>query len=246
MAAKALLEAGAYVEARFGGYTPLHYACGHCSDRVAPLLLFWGAGENAADLKDGAATSEIVGSSITWSDEELEPREFAHMQLLEGIILLTTLNKAPADRRWRCRGCLAVCRARWLTRIGEGKERSTAVLGYIPENAADAKKCRGGMPSSALVGNPTELSFDRGKSHGRDEAEQALAGGKHLPEAAAPIETVLRVCNTEHFERWRCWTGDWGCEAGRETALCDSSVAAAAVARGFYFPGDCDLFVTTS
>ena len=163
-------------------------------------------------------------------DEELLPEDLARNKRTDAAIR-SMLKTSPAYRSWRRCSWLLLCRARWLTRIGEGKERSTAVLGYIPENAADAKKCRGGMPSSALVGNPTELSFDRGKSHDRNEAEQALAGGKHLPEAAAQIETVLRVCNTEHFERWRCWTGDWGREAGRDTALCDSSGAAAAVAR---------------
>ena len=179
---EALLRAGANVEARSGGSTPLHVACSHSHASVVQLLLYWGADENVTDADDNTP-SDVVGSHTLSAHEELRlPDEVASDKLKEHVEggIRSMLQSAPADRSWRRRGWLVLCRARWLSRVDE--------LGFISEYTAGAKKRRGELSDSALVLNPNDLSLCRGKANQQNEG-----GGRHLPDASAPPAEVLRL-----------------------------------------------------
>lgn len=100
--AEALLQAGANIEARFLGSTPLHLACFRiCVDAVR-LLLFGGADENAT-TSDGKYPCEIVGTLESFLGEEPPPEETASTRLKENRIR-SMLQAALGDRSWRRRG----------------------------------------------------------------------------------------------------------------------------------------------
>ncbi|CAM9467217.1 unnamed protein product, partial [Laminaria digitata] len=103
-ATEALLRAGANVEARPSGSTPLHLACTQPLPSMVQLLLHWGADEYAPD-SDGSTPSVVVGIHAPSIDGELQPEEFLDQQLAAQTIQ-GMLEKAPADRSWRRRGWL--------------------------------------------------------------------------------------------------------------------------------------------
>ena len=91
---RALLEAGANVNARKAWErTPLHVACRCSSVDVVGLLLRWGADETLVD-QDGKTPGEL----LRVGDE--------HYSRIRGM-----LARAPADRSWRRRGWLVLCRS---------------------------------------------------------------------------------------------------------------------------------------
>lgn len=106
-AALALLKLGANMEARNAfGYSPLHGAARQGGKEGAvemvDLLLRWGADETVLD-RDGNRAVDLVGSGLTEDDESLREDELVRLQKM--------LENAPADRAWRRRGVLALCRA---------------------------------------------------------------------------------------------------------------------------------------
>lgn len=96
------------------------------------------------------------------------------------------LETAPADRIWRRRGWLVLCRARWLARIAEGEKLSSAPLKLIADCTTGAKKRRGKPPGPALVVKSRDVSLDKGKAHRRNKGE-----GRRLPEATAAAAAVM-------------------------------------------------------
>ncbi|CAM9171577.1 unnamed protein product [Laminaria digitata] len=152
---------------------------------MVQVLMHWGADEKATD-SSGSTARELIGTSTVRPDEELLPEEFASTTLLEDGIR-NMLEAAPADRSWRRRGWLVLCRARWLTRIAEEEKRSSAPLASVPDYATGTKKRRGTMPGSALVVKPRHFSLDKGEAPGRKEGE-----GRGLPETTE-LAAVLRL-----------------------------------------------------
>lgn len=115
-ATEALLQAGAHVEARTTeGTTPLHRACMFSQTSTVQLLLRWGASEAAVNQSNVLAV-DLVGTAETLPED-------AERKAFEGQLIRSLLKKAPADRVWRRRGWLAICRSRWLSRIREKKHR---------------------------------------------------------------------------------------------------------------------------
>lgn len=184
-----LLQAGANVGQKCGGKTPLHVACGGSHTSTVQLLLHWGADEKATDLDDNTP-SEVVGNATERPDIQQLPEEFFSNQLREDRIR-NMLETAPADRIWRRRGWLVLCRARWLSRVANREKRSSAPLGVILDGPTGAKKRQKKTPGSALVANPRDLSTSKGKSHARNEG-----GGRHLPGATVAAAVLkLRTCS---------------------------------------------------
>ena len=180
-----LLQAGANVGQKCGGKTPLHGACGGSHTSTVQLLLRWGADEKATDL-DGNTPSEVVGNATERPDILQLPEEFFRNQLIEDRIR-NMLETAPADRTWRRRGWLVLCRARWLSRVAEREKRSSAPLEFIPDAATGAKKRRRTPPGSALVAKPRDLSACKGEYPPRNDSR-----GRHLSGATAAA-AVLRL-----------------------------------------------------
>ncbi|CAM9117929.1 unnamed protein product [Scytosiphon promiscuus] len=101
----ALLEHGAAVDAPDGGYrTPLHYAASNAGipgvAEVVDVLLRSGARERISDV-DGNTPMDAIGARIDWM--EIQDEEYKRVQDL--------LSNAFADRLWRRRGFLVLCRA---------------------------------------------------------------------------------------------------------------------------------------
>ncbi|CAM9626260.1 unnamed protein product, partial [Laminaria digitata] len=122
-AALALLKLGANMEARNAfGYSPLHGAARQGGKEGAvemvDLLLRWGADETVVD-RDGNRAVDLVGSSLAEDDESRREDELVRLQKM--------LENAPADRAWRRRGVLALCRA-FPDRARAGADDFSSVL----------------------------------------------------------------------------------------------------------------------
>eukprot|EP00752_Nemacystus_decipiens_P005214 g4733.t1 len=106
-AVTALLKRGASVTMRTAiRRTPLHAAAANAgrpgAAAVVDLLLRWEADENAID-NDGQTPADMVGSDIEGEDSVAEEVERVRQ----------LLANAPADRAWRRRGFLVLCRAHY-------------------------------------------------------------------------------------------------------------------------------------
>ncbi len=157
-----LVEAGADIEARgLERRTPLHAAARRLSLRVLAALLEHGANANAqrtyhnvtplhcaATFSSNRRCGEVVdlllrsGADETLLDDEnATPVDYARDILRAGCSLANRvvglLTNAPADRAWRRRGYLVLCRAH-PDRVQHGK----GVHGTAQEGAA--QKTRGG------------------------------------------------------------------------------------------------------
>ena len=109
-AALALFRHGANIEARdFRGETALQIAARQAGREgvtaVVNLLLTCGSDENALN-PDGHTAAEIVGHHIEYAACPLKKEDVHRVREL--------LANAPADRAWRRRRCLVLCKARLL------------------------------------------------------------------------------------------------------------------------------------
>lgn len=127
----ALLRQGADVNARDSkGETPLHQVCERArellSDEAADLLLRWGADETITN-KDGCTHVDLVKSDASSTGRRLQ----------------RVLANAPADRAWRRRGTLVMCRARSdQTRSRDGEGRAGKA---IARDGADSRRGSGNV-----------------------------------------------------------------------------------------------------
>jgi len=121
----ALLKCGAYVNTKTDHYfrTPLHYATrspstGKTASKVVDLLLRSGADETIPD-RDGYTAAGLVAVP-----EDIQPNEDANR-------VRKLLVNAPADRAWRRRGFLVLCRAH-PNRVQQVLETSIHQTGMTP------------------------------------------------------------------------------------------------------------------
>ncbi|CAM9307678.1 unnamed protein product, partial [Ectocarpus sp. 4 AP-2014] len=106
-AALALLHSGANVASvNAFGYSPLHGTArqgGRAGvPRMIDLLLKWGADETVVD-RDGNRPIDVIGTTSRAQEESGHQRG-------EHESLRKLLANAPADRAWRRRGILVLCR----------------------------------------------------------------------------------------------------------------------------------------
>lgn len=97
-----LVDAGADVDARKDdGCTPLHSAAGRLRADAIDLLLRHGADETLVNDK-GNTPLDVVGRRVSGNDVSGDAVDSVR-KLLRG---------APAERAWRRRKCIVLCRAR--------------------------------------------------------------------------------------------------------------------------------------
>ncbi|CAB1114789.1 unnamed protein product [Ectocarpus sp. CCAP 1310/34] len=109
-AALALFKHGANIEARdMRGETPLIIAARQAGRQgvtaIVDMLLRCGADETALN-PDGRTAAEVVGHHIEYAACPLNKQDLERVRDL--------LENAPADRAWRRRGLLVLCRAFWI------------------------------------------------------------------------------------------------------------------------------------
>lgn len=118
-AARALLEHGASIgKQNTPGDTPLHLATRRAGTRsadVVDLFLRWGADENAV-ADDGNTPADLIGSLVLEGDDNVAEN-------IERVRKL--LVDAPADRAWRRRGFLVLCRAHYPSGRVQLEHKST-------------------------------------------------------------------------------------------------------------------------
>lgn len=124
-AALALFRHGANIEARdFRGETPLQIAARQAGREgvaaIVNLLLTCGSDETAVN-PDGRTAAEIVGHHIEYAACPLKKEDVHRVREL--------LANAPADRAWRRRGFVVLCKARFL------RAKSSRSISVKPSNS---------------------------------------------------------------------------------------------------------------
>lgn len=120
----ALLKRGATVDLRnTRGRAPLHVGAARTGkygvDECVNRMLIWGAEEKFVD-NDGQTAADLIGREV--DGNELTPEEFERVQKL--------LESAPADKAWRRRGLMVLCRAHpdRLRLTAEGSPRHAVMV----------------------------------------------------------------------------------------------------------------------
>ncbi|CAM9935787.1 unnamed protein product, partial [Pylaiella littoralis] len=110
----ALLEGGAEVNSTgFDGWTQLYRACNFSSLAGVELLLRWGADENLTDVV-GDTAADILG---LWEEDEDVGDIRSEQRKADDQRIRRILARAPADRSWRRRGWLVLCRDPTVTKV---------------------------------------------------------------------------------------------------------------------------------
>ena len=176
-AALALFRHGANIEARdIRGETPLQIAARQAGregvSAIVDLLLRCGSDETAVN-RNGRTAAEIVGHHIEYAACPLKKEDVDRVREL--------LANAPADRAWRRRGFLVLCRARLLRSSRRGAGGSQSTTGLHAEQA----------PSRSSGGRPD------GKERRQQHGEGCLEGGMDEPYANTPIIQVDKLATGE-------------------------------------------------
>lgn len=161
-AALALFQHGANIEARdIRGETALQIAARQAGregvSAIVNLLLRCGSDETAVN-RNGRTAAEIVGHHIEYAACPLKKEDVDRVREL--------LANAPADRAWRRRGYLVLCKARLLRPSNRGARGSQSRKGLHGENGRRHQQgigegsLDGGM-SESFVSNPI-VQVDKG------------------------------------------------------------------------------------
>lgn len=78
---------------------------------MVELLLHWNADESATN-SENRTPSDVLGVG----DSDVDDDAVEISNVIRGLLV-----RAPADRVWRRRGWLVLCRARWLSRVTEAR-----------------------------------------------------------------------------------------------------------------------------
>eukprot|EP00752_Nemacystus_decipiens_P006402 g5766.t1 len=163
-AALALFRHGANIEARdFRGETPLQIAARQAGREgvasIVNLLLTCGSDETALN-PDGRTAAEIVGHHIEYAACPLKKEDVHRVREL--------LANAPADRAWRRRGCLVLCKAR-LSRANSSNYSSGSSNSNGPSNSILLRDDR-----ESGCGGDTRLG---GRERRQEQGHDLLGGG---------------------------------------------------------------------
>eukprot|EP00903_Cladosiphon_okamuranus_P012808 g11970.t1 len=157
-AVSALLRHGAHVGSQTAqGATPLHYAAANAGRAgiadVVDLLLKQGADEEITNDM-GQTPSDVVGSGV---QEQNEREDVDRVR--------TLLANAPADRAWRRRGFLVMCRAHYpgdRVQLAQGDSHIHASVAHSKAEASEAEIEWVGVASMLMgveVGGAADLVF---------------------------------------------------------------------------------------
>ncbi|CAM9138071.1 unnamed protein product [Ectocarpus fasciculatus] len=168
-ATEALLRTGANLEIRNNeGATALHRACSFSQSDTVQLLLRWGADETATNY-DNLTAHDLVGHSV---EEELLSNEALVSKEQVDTAIRSMLVNAPADRVWRRRGWLVLCRARWLARVAEKRRPLLAPV------ASTCSSGGGGGGGSSSGSSSSSAGSGTGGGGGGGGAAAAVSSGK--------------------------------------------------------------------
>ncbi|CAN0094282.1 unnamed protein product [Scytosiphon promiscuus] len=165
---EALLQEGAEVDARDDtGLTPLHEACCSSDAAAVELLLRWGADETLKH-NNGFTVEDFVGH---WEGQALVVNE--QRRRVDDQRIRRMLARAPADRSWRRRGWLVLCRSRpsrmQLVRVSSSSSSSSssiskpakgARLSGVPSAGGDEAGDASKRDPAALFGRVIELKAE--------------------------------------------------------------------------------------
>lgn len=181
LAAEALLQAGADVDARNDDEgTPLHDACMFSKPSMVQLLLQWDADEGATTSAN-AYPAEIIGIGEVTASSSGEEGEDPLSEAIKDL-----LARAPADRVWRRRGWLLMCRARWFTRIKETPSPPSPVRTRARTRLREGRaKSVGGEKSPANTGS------SKNNTRG-EEKHDAQPGSGVVPASKSTRSASLR------------------------------------------------------
>ncbi|CAB1107512.1 unnamed protein product [Ectocarpus sp. CCAP 1310/34] len=189
-ATQALLQTGANLEIRNNeGATALHRACSFSQSDTVQLLLRWGADETATNY-DNLTAHDLVGHSV---EEELLSNEALVSKELVDTAIRSMLVNAPADRVWRRRGWLVLCRARWLARVAEKRKPLLAPVASACSGGGSSRGAgagTGGAAAGGAAGAAAAVSSGKGPANKRRRAKAggggARGGGSAASKAGAP------------------------------------------------------------
>ena len=182
-AAEALLRAGANLDAMSsGGDTPLHRACSFSQPSTVRLLLRWGAVETVRNFGN-QAPSDVVGAANANTEAAAAPEE-AEDKLVRDDAIRRMLESAPADRIWRRRSWLVLCRTRWLSRVTAKKLPVAPPRKKVKRSPPNSPEKRPGK-GLAVVPAPSECS--------RDRVPRSKANCRHAKGAMGARGAVLRL-----------------------------------------------------
>lgn len=155
-----LLHEGADVNASgSNGETPLHVACARLNVNAVKILLDFGADLTAVD-DNGITLAEALGTSISPdSEDDGDTLARKHERVRD------MLARAPADRAWRRRSWLVMCRRRSISQqhgIGATSTRQSieGLVSTPPDRGHRKKKAKTNEGDSVGVGG----GCDRGEA----------------------------------------------------------------------------------
>lgn len=146
----ALLRHNANVHTRDRvGRSPLMLACAFLKEEAAKLLLRWGADETSID-SDGESAEELIGRALMPDYRQHLAEDMERLRRL--------LVRAPADRAWRRRGLLVMCRA-FLDKDGFGSISNQPLSDEVDEAASEDGTNKHGKTEGS-VGSKADSDVD--------------------------------------------------------------------------------------